>query len=381
MLSKRARGVLTWLFVPAMVACAPAVVQSTAAPVSVETAVAGTLTVLAPSQAPTAPPASPTATPQPPTLWSCYTCGGETLWQLAPGLPHAIKLPVSIGQYYGYTAQTGRILMAQAFADHGVGPGNVAVSDLSILDLQSGQVSQILSDNVVEAAWGPDGQSFAYVMAAPSTYELRWRSADGQDSLLAKDVSFTWSVAPSGGAIAFTRESGYNLSAAPGLFVVTVPNTDETRLSEADKGGVGSISDRPVWSPDSQEVIFSLWGGSETRVILARADGSLVYDLGVDSSAADAWWSGLQISDLLWYPDGDHVLVNSSATNPDTGAGGMGGPTALVAYRLDRANHRLADGRLVGDTMGLIDWDVPGESIWSIGPGGQPESVPVSGAG
>jgi Tol biopolymer transport system component len=291
-----------------------------------------------------------------------------------------MKLPVSMGQYYGYATQTGRILMAQVFADHGAGPGNAAVSDLSILDLQSGQVRQILSDNVVEAAWGPDGESFAYVLARPSTYELRWRSAEGQDSLLAKDVSFTWSLAPSGEAIAFTRESGYNLSAAPGLFVVTVPNAEEIHLSDADKGGAGSISDRPVWSPDSQEVIFSLWGGAETRLILARADGSQVFDLGVDPSAADVWWSGLQIPDLLWYPDGDQVLVSSSATNPDNGAGGMGGTTALVAYRLDRANHRLAEGRLVGDSMGLIDWDVPGKSIWSIGPGGLPDSVTVSAA-
>ncbi len=192
------------------------------------------------------------------------------------------------------------------------------------------------------------------------------------------DVSFTWSLAPSGKAIAFTRESGYNLSAAPGLFAVTVPNGEEIQLSEADKGGVGSISDRPVWSPDSQEVIFSLWGGAETRVILARADGSQAFDLGIDPSAADAWWSGLQIPDLLWYPDGDHLLVNASATNPDAGAGGMGGPTALVVYRIDRGAQRLADGRLVGETMGLIGWDVPGQSVWAIGPGGQPEAVSVS---
>ncbi len=154
MLRKRSRAMLLWLVVPVLAACAPAIAKGTAAPVAVETAVSGTLTALAPSQEPTTQPPSPTPTPPPPMLWACYTCGGETLWQLAPGLPHEFKLPVVMGQFYGYTTQTGRILMALAFGDHGAGPGNAAVSDLSILDLQSGHVTQILPDNVVEAAVG-----------------------------------------------------------------------------------------------------------------------------------------------------------------------------------------------------------------------------------
>jgi Tol biopolymer transport system component len=285
-----------------------------------------------------------------------------------------------MGEYYGYSPQSNRILMAAEFGDHGAGPGNVAVSDMSILDLGTGEVTQIFPDNVVEAEWGPDGASFAYILATPASYELRWWTEDGEDRLLASDVSFTWSVAPSGQAVAFTRETGYELKAAPGLFVVTVADAREVMLSDADKGGVGSITDRPVWSPDSQEVIFSLWGGAETRVILGRADGSQAFDLGVDPSAADAWWSGLQIPGLLWYPDGDHVLVNSSASNPDAGAGGMGGATAIVVYRVDRAARQLADGRLVGEMMGLIGWNIPGESFWSIGHDGKPKSVALSAA-
>lgn len=269
--------------------------------------------------------------------------------------------------------------MAAEFGDHGAGPGNVSVSDLSVLDLGTGAVTQILADNVVEAEWGPDGVSFAYILATPETYELHWRAEDGQDRLLARDVSFTWSVSPSGEAIAFTRESGYELKAEPGLFVVTVADAGEVMLSKADKGGVGSITDRPAWSADSQEVLFPLWGGEDTRLILARADGSRTFDVGPDPKAATEWWADGQITDALWFPDGDHLLVNVNAVSPEGGVmGGMGGPTAVVAYGLDRVGQRFIDGRLVGETMGLISWDAPGETFWSLSGGGQPQSVSVS---
>jgi Tol biopolymer transport system component len=267
-------------------------------------------------------------------------------------------------------------LMAARFGDHGAGPGNAAVSDLSVLDPETGEVSQILPDNVVEAAWGPDGRAVAYILATPSTYELHWRTAGGEDHLLAEDVTFTWSVAPSGEAIAFTRETGYELGVPPGLFVVTVPDGHEIQLSDADKGGVGSTGDRPAWSPDSQEVIFSLWGGEEDRLILARADGSQVFDIGLDPTASDAWWGGKPIPDLLWFPDREHLVVNSASTNAEHGPL-WDGPTALVVYRIDRNQQRLADGRLVGEAMGLIGWNVPGESVWAFGPDGHPQSLNV----
>ncbi len=359
--------------------CGSPAAPAESTPEELGTAVAATLTALAPSPAATAPPATATAIPETRELWTCFGCSGDSLWQLSPGPPRLIRLPASMGEYYGYSPQSNRILMAAEFGDHGAGPGNASVSDLSILDLGTGQVTQVFADNVVEAEWGPDGTSFAYILATPASYELRWRTEDGEDRLLASDVSFTWSVAPSGQAVAFTRETGYELKADPGLFVVTVADAQEVALSDADKGGVGSITDRPAWSADSQEVLFSLWGGQESRLILARADGSRVFDLGLDPAAAESWWGGLPIPEVFWFPNGNYLLVNSQSTNPDHGPL-MGGPTGVVVYRIDRGEQRLADGRFVGETMGLIGWNVPGESFWSVGPGGQPESMRLDAA-
>jgi hypothetical protein len=82
---------------------------------------------------------------------------------------------------------------------------------------------------------------------------------------------------------------------------------------------------------------------------------------------------------VFWFPNGNYLLVNSQSTNPDHGPL-MGGPTGVVVYRIDRGEQRLADGRFVGETMGLIGWNVPGESFWSVGPGGQPESMRLDAA-
>ncbi len=266
--------------------------------------------------------------------------------------------------------------MASVFGDHGAGPGHVAVSDLSVLYLATGEVVQLIPDNVVEAAWAPDGMALAYILATPSTYELHWRTVDGQDLVLASDVSFTWSIAPSGSAVAFSRETGYGLSASPGLFVVSVPEAQIIQVSDADKHGTGSLGDVPVWSPDSRELLLSLWGGPDTRLVLARADGSLTFDLAPDPAAASQWWSGMQIPAALWFPDGEHVLLNSSDINPAHGAM-IGGPTALVTYRIDRQAHALADGRLVGEANGLIDWNVIGELVWILGDDGQVELLSI----
>ncbi|MFN2274571.1 MAG: TolB family protein [Anaerolineales bacterium] len=339
-------------------ACSPAAGTTRADGLS--TVVSATLEA---SASATAIPKTPTATnpAAEPTLWMNYEAGGNQIWVLGDGQPYQRTLPVSIGEYFGYAPASNRILMAAHWGDHGAGPGNVSVSDLSILDLNSGQVTTLLPDNIVEAQFAPDGEAIAYILATPSTYELHWRDGEGSDRILASDVTFTWAISPDGGAVAFTRETGYELDIIPGLYVVQVASGQEIQLSNIDKSGTGSTADLPFWSPDSSQVILSHYGGPGARLVWARSDGRAAFDLGVETEP-DVIRTDLAIPFLLWYPDSEHLLRVESA---EVGEDPMSvGPYPIVRYRLDPASMALVEPTPVGETFNVIDWAVPGYSVW-----------------
>jgi hypothetical protein len=290
----------------------------------------------------------------------CYTCGGEEILQIREGEAHTILLPVSVGLFYGYSPKTDRILMASVFPTGGKGPTPASVSDLSILDPNTGAVQTVLPDSVVEAHWAPNGEDIAYILATDTTYELHWRYADGRDVKLASDVAFTWSVSPLGDAVAFTRQSRYGLNAAPGLYIVTIATGKEVKASDVDLAGYGGQADEPVWSPDGQQVALSSWGSPDgQRMVLAQANGSGSIDLKVDPALSGNWWASLALPSFLWDPDNEHWVGA-----PAVSQGGMGGPSPLVVYRLDRASGTVTEGKLLAEVNTLIGWDMPGRSVW-----------------
>lgn len=331
-----------------------------------------------PSAAPSAkdsPEATPPTTnpaaytpPARPVLYTCYTCGGNQLWVLDEGGVRRQSLPMRLGQFYGYSPSTDRILYARTFADHGAGPGNVSVADLAVYDVAGNRVTVLLEDNVVEALWAPNGLDLAYILATPNSYELHWRGAEGSDRLLAPDVSFSWSFSPLGDRIAFTRESGYGTGGLPGLYVIDVETLNEIRVSAVDKSGTGGIADAPSWSFDGRFVLLSHWGGpDEPQLILACGDGSGEILLSLDPALQENWWYTPVIPRLLWYPDGVHLLGIPEASRES-----LGGPYALVRFRLDEDRTRLTDGEMVAEVGGMIGWDVPGRSVWAISREGEP---------
>ena len=295
-------------------------------------------------------------------LWAVYLSSGDQVFELGETQAFTLDLPVSMGEYYGYNPQTDQILMALDFPDRGAGPAGVSVSDLSVLNLESGTVEVLLEDDVVKALWSPDGAAIAYILAGERTYELHWRTPDDVDRVLAYDVTFTWSIAPSGTAVAFTRESGYGLDIEPGLYVVDVESLEERLIADVDNSGTGSVTDRPYWSPNSRELIFSHWGGpDDPRLILAMADGSGAFDLGLDGALADEWWSTIALTDVIWDIDGSHLLTLSAVASRD-----LGGSNPLVYYRLDRDSLELTEGVLLDEVDTMIGWAVPGRSVWVL---------------
>ncbi len=306
----------------------------------------------------------PTPTPDWDKLWVPSSFPGEHVLILEVNQPYSYELPFQIGKFYDYSPVNHCILFAIDFPDHGAGPRPVSVSDLTISDLDNGQIDTLIVDDIVEALWFPDGETFAYIQATDQTYELHRRSFDGIDQILAKDVTFKWSIAPSGQAVAFTRESGYEIDIAPGLYIVDLDSGEERMVADVDLQGAGSVTDRPFWSPDSSEVILSYWAGpEEPRLILARVDGTASFDLVIDPKLVDEWWATIRIPKIVWYPDGDH-LVGTSAIIYE-----LDGPDALVYYRIDRNTNTLVDGKLlanVSDYENLIGWAEPGVSVWAF---------------
>jgi len=335
---------------------------------AIETGVAATLTSVA-AAAPTEPPTpapTPTAAPLPARLWKSYSSGGDTGWWLENGTAIEVTLPVEPGQYYDYNSVNGKILYASHFATSGAGPGNLAVSDLWMVDYPSGTpLALIPNDTVVEALWAPDGSGFLYIGATPTTYELRYRSLAGEDRLLASSVAPTWGVSPSGSQVAFTRETGYEVPGAPGLFVVSTAGGPETMVSSAERHGTGSIEDRPTWSADETRLALPNYGYAPGTLVIAAADGSLDTTLGFTPELAADPVLGSYPQTVLWHPDGQQLVGVSNY------AEGMGGPWALVLYQLDDDGHTVVSGARLGTGLSIIDWNVSGQSLFALDENGQ----------
>ncbi|HXF64155.1 MAG TPA: serine hydrolase [Caldilineaceae bacterium] len=302
----------------------------------------------------------------------CPACEGHQVWVLQDGQANQVEVAAEIGLFFDYAPATDRILYGSRFPAEGAGPGHVAVSDLWVLEMDRGQTEPILPEReVVEALWAPDGQSFAYVRATEETYELRWRTLDGEDRLLAADVAFTFSVSPGGEQVAFTRESGYGVGSEPGLYVVEVASGEERRLSDTDREGNGSIDDRPVWSPDGDYLILPATGpDGDWILLLAAVDGSGDTPIEFDPALATEEWYNLTPYNLFW-PETTH-LIGTVLYGP-----GMttGDELQTVHYRLNDSLDTIVEGSVIAEGM-LVAVDRASGLAW-VQAGGELQAIPL----
>lgn len=332
------------------------------------TSVSATLIAASP-EAPTTEPPSPTPPEPADRLWTCPGCGGETVWAFGEGEPRQVTVP-AMHAFYAHSQASNQMLFARNAPTQGYGPSDISATDLSLLDVDTGESHILVAEGVVEAFLAPNGLDIAYILATPETYELHWLAADGSDRILALDLTFNWSIAPSGAAVAFSRESRYDLPIDPGVYVVSVETGEEVKVSDVDNAGFGGMADAPVWSPDSRELLIAHWAGiDEVRLVLAQADGSGEVDLTIDPAYADEWWATVAIPALLWAPDGEH-LVGSPAASAEPY-----GPSPVLYYRLDRASSSLRDIVLLAEAGTPALWDVPGRSVWIVDSDGIPQRL------
>lgn len=330
---------------------------------TIQTSVAATMAALVPTVPVETATSEPTPAPQPlpARLYKPYTSGGSTGWWLEGGTAVEVALPVEVGQFYDFSPVNQKILYASHFATTGAGPGNLAVSDLWTVDYPSGTPSAVIpTDSVVEALWAPDGSGIVYIGATPTTYELRYRSLAGDERLLASNVAPTWGISRNGALVAFTRETGYDVPGAPGLFVVPLAGGPEVMASSADRHGAGSIEDRPSWSFDDSTIALPNWGFAPGTMVIAASDGSFSGDLTVSEPLAVNAMFGSGPTSAIWHPDGTQLV------GPANYAESMGGPSPIVRYQLDPSFLVVTEAEVVGQGFSVIDWHIPGESFYAF---------------
>lgn len=356
---------LVWFicFMLLLAACVPA---GSPLPVPTTTLAMSTPTSATETATETPLPRSQTAAPRP----LLCECGARYLL-LEQGIATPLGLPETlIGQYYDFAPATRQILYASKFPDHGAGPASLAVSDLLTYDIVSGESTSIMADEiVVRAEWAPDGESIVYVAATESTYELRWRPPDGSEQVLAIDVSPFFHTAPSATKIAFTRESPY-ADAAPGVFVVDVASGEERQLSDLDRGGTGSLDEKPVWTPDEDAVYMRIQRSEELNGLFHfPLDGSPATQVTFDPALAEQEWYNFAPLLGLWLSPTE-VLGTAFPYNESTP---MGGQPTVIHYTLDETGAVILDGTVITEAM-LLGWNVPDKSIWVL-PDHDPEVV------
>lgn len=321
------------------------------------------------SPVPTAPPEaseapSPTEDPPSPTIWSCFGCPTDDVWVLDPDGPHLVALASPLGQFYDFSRVTGQFLGASHYADHGAGPGNVAVSDLMKVGPEGSSTVLVPDDVVVEALWMPSGADIVYVRALPDTYELRLLHDDGRDTLLASDVAFTFSPSPNGDLVAFTRESRYGLDEAPkGLFVIDTQGVEERLISSMDRAGSGGIDDLPAWSADQRYVFLTSLASETAGMVVASTDSSGDFELNFDGLLSEEEWYERPITAAIWYPEGSSLLGLTAVGDGH----GMGSASILVRYELDLITGTIVAGEVLGQANAILSWERPGQSVWVLG--------------
>lgn len=334
-----------------------------------------------PTKAPTDTPV-PTETPLPtptsiPTPAFIACCRGNHVYQLTENGPERIDLTISIGNFYDFHPDTGRVLYGSAFPNRGWGPANKAVTDLYILDVATGETTVVFpEDFTVSARWSPNGEDFAYLLATQETYELRVRLASGEDRLLATDVYLDYEFNPAGTELAFRRRISQDFGIDSSLHTVSIETGMEEKIGEVDKSGGGSIDDRIIWWPDGSA--FSIPFISSTAgdgVAYISLDGTVAPMIMTEQAIAAE-----PVSDVfdLWHPDGNKIIGFSLIEGPYDLEEEFIPHIAL--FELDESRQAIIGRTVLQEGLpagGPFIWHISGESFWTFLVSETPGEPPV----
>jgi len=125
----------------------------------------------------------------------------------------------------------------------------------------------------------------------------------------------------------------------------------------------------PSWSFDDELIALPNWGFAPGAMVIAARDGSFSGNLTVADAVSVNPIFGSAPTSAIWAPDGQSLVGLSSY------AEGMGGPSPLAVYELDPSRLIVTGGEVIGNGFTLIDWNVPGQSVYLVDENNQVVSV------
>ena len=317
-------------------------------------------------------PATPTALPsQYPDLVTIahltpFGSGDFGVLVLKDGILSAQPSPVQSELFWEYTPITGRLAYSPEFV-HASEQNNVSVTSLWVYDYGTGESTMWLEDNVVRAAWSPDGEQVTAAIYNPETaqIDLVFVTGPGQVDLIAECASQLFSWSPDGTQLAYVNVvswAGVN-EACAGTYRVTFPDGirgGEPRIERVSDFGLqkllsGNVSDKPIWAPEQNALIYP-----DQPFWIVPLDGSPAFipstPQGEDPLELPRPNNG------LWSPD-----LRQLSGNFETGLSGRGG---VWIYQLSEDLSEIENYYRIGDTpiynnsdMVLVSWWKPEESL------------------
>ena len=209
--------------------------------------------------------------------------------------------------------------------------------DIYVMEPDGTDVRRLTTDPEAdfEPSWSADGKEIVFISTRTGLRDIYVMDADGSDQrrLTTDDAGYrSPSFSPDGEHIASAR------------------NDDDIFVMDDDGGNQRNISNlapprfaiEPTWSPDGDQIAFSLFTGSDFEIFVIRPDGSGLTNL-TNENALDF--------EATWSPDGEQIAFGRFAS----------GATEVWAMNSDGSGQRNLTNDPAAD--GLPAWSPDGEQI------------------